>query len=75
MNRFEEASVTYRRAIEITVNYLLNKGYSERAARDNAQAHVISLFNITNGGHLWSQTWPLRQSSRNKYVARENVAI
>ena len=45
MNHFEEASVTYRRAIEITVNYLLNKGYSERAARDNAQAHVISLFN------------------------------
>ena len=45
MNHFDEASVTYRPAIEITVNYLLNKGYSERAARDEAQAHVISLFN------------------------------
>ena len=45
MNSFDEASVTYCQAIQITANYLLKKGYSERAAWDNAQVHVISLFN------------------------------
>jgi hypothetical protein len=45
MNEFDEASVVYRQAVEIAANYLVKKGYSERAARDNAQVHIISLFN------------------------------